>query len=224
MPKSILYSSTRSPHCLKAAMILTEKGIPFDRVEIDLRNRQQKTPEFLAINPAGQVPVYVDERGVHADSLRIIQYLDERYPEPQLFPRDPTQLRRVMAWIDLSSARVRDVSHELYWQLIEPPENGTDWTLVGELKAEGVAMLEKLDATLAAGPFVCGALSAADFSLLPWIHGYGRFDLPEPGVMPHVEAWLARMKARASFGENFQKEGKAFSVSVDRNGVLPAGP
>lgn len=210
MPKSILYSSIRSPHCLKVAIFLTEKGIPFDRVEIDLPARQQKTPEFLAINPAGQVPVYVDGEGVHADSLQIMRYLDERYPEPWLFPTEPVLLQPVLDWINLSSGRVRDVSHELYWQLIEPPVDGTDWAVVNALKGEGMAILSKLEVALIGNPFICGGFGAADISLLPWIHGYGRFDLPEAGTMPNVEGWLKRMTARASFGENYQVVGRAF--------------
>ena len=217
MSQSILYSSIRSPHCLKIGIVLTEKQVPFDRVEIDLRNRQQKTPAYLAINSAGQVPVYVDERGVHADSLRIIQYLDEHYPEPKLFPKEPARLQSIMDWIDLSSGRVRDVSHELYWQLIEPAETGTDWTLVNDLKAEGMALLARLDAALLGKSYVCGELSAADFSLLPWIYGYGRFDLLEMGTMPNVEAWLARMTARDSFGKNFQKEGRPFESHINQS-------
>lgn len=194
-------------------MVLSEKGISFDRVEIDLRARQQKAPEYLAINPAGQVPVYVDDQGVHADSLTIMQYLDERYPEPPMFPIDPKQLQTVLEWIELSSGRVRDVSHELYWQLIEPPEDGTDWAVVDALKAEARALLARMDDALARdqytqSAYVCGGLTAADFSLLPWIHGYGRFGLPEEGAVPHVVAWLERMRGRPSFGANFQKEGR----------------
>ena len=47
MTQSILYSSIRSPHCLKIGIVLAEKQIPFDRVEIDLRNRQQREPAYL---------------------------------------------------------------------------------------------------------------------------------------------------------------------------------
>lgn len=210
MSKSIFYSSIRSPHCLKIGMVLTEKQIPFQRVEIDLRAKQQKTDAFLAINPAGQVPVYVDEHGIHADSLIIMQHVDQLVPDPPLFPADPQARQIILDWIELSSTRARDVSHELYWQLLEPPADGTDWDVVDKLKAEGRAILAKLDNALADGPYVCGDLSAADFGLLPWIYGYGRFDLLESESFSNVQAWLDRMTARPSFRANFQVEGRAF--------------
>jgi len=84
--RPILYGSVRSPHCFKVSLVLAEKGIDVDRVEIDLPAREQKTPAYLAINPLGQVPVYRDDRGVHIDSLVIMRHLDERHPEPRLFP------------------------------------------------------------------------------------------------------------------------------------------
>lgn len=60
--------------------------------------------------------------------------------------------------------------------------------------------------------YVCGDLSAADFGLLPWIYGYGRFDLLDGESILHVRAWLDRMTARPSFGANFQVEGRPFEA------------
>lgn len=62
---SILYSSARSPHCFKVSMVLYEKQLSFERIEINLVTKEQKTPEYLRINPLGQVPVYQDDQGVH---------------------------------------------------------------------------------------------------------------------------------------------------------------
>ena len=144
---SILYSSIRSPHCLKAAMVLSEKGVPFQRVEVDLRTREQKSAAYLAINPLGQVPAYQDDQGIHYDSLEIMRHLDERYPEPRLFPLDPTLLQEVLSWIEFAGGRMRDVSHELYWQLLEPPAEGTDEQVVTQLKEEGTELLAQVEET-----------------------------------------------------------------------------
>lgn len=196
-------------------MVLTEKRVPFERVEIDLTKREQKTPEFQAINPLGLVPVYEDDEGIHPDSLYIMQYLDERYPQPRFFPQDTQARQKVLEWIELSSSTYRDVSHYLYWQLIEPPAGGTDWDEVKRLKKRGMALLERMDNILDSEEFICGPLTAADFGLFPWVHGYQRFDLPPQGMFPHVVAWRDRIAVRPSFKTNYQKRGRPFEFRIE---------
>ena len=221
MPSSILYSSARSPHCFKVSMVLEEKRIAFERIEIDLVAEEQKMPAYLAINPLGQVPVYEDDQGVHIDSLVILQYLDERYPDPSLFPSDPTLKQEVLDWIDCSSGPMRDVSHHLYWQLIEPPQEGTDWTEVGRLKVQGYALLDTMEASLAhAGNWLCGDLSAADFSVFAWIYGYKRFDLPEAWARyPNIQMWYQRLENRPCVQSSYQKTGKPFEMPGPAQGL-----
>ena len=211
MPLSRLYSSIRSPHCFKVSIVLEEKGVAFERVEIDLRGKEQKTPEYLAINPLGQVPVYEDDQGVHIDSLVIMEYLDKRYPSPPLFPHNES-LKDVLDWIELSSGPMRDVSHYLYWQLIEPPQEGTDWDEVERLKARGYDLLDAMEAALAKnGDWLCGDLSAADFSVFAWVYGFKRFDLPASwDKYPRVRSWYQRLEKRPSVAASFQKKGKPF--------------
>ena len=212
MSKPILYNSARSPHCFKVSMILEEKQVEFERIEIDLRSKEQKTPAYLAINPLGQVPVYEDDRGVHIDSLVIMQYLDKRYPEPRLFPEDKSRAQAALNWIDVSSSTMRDVSHYLYWQLIEPAQEGTDWAEVERLKTQGYKQLSAMEASLVAhGNWLCGNLSAADFSVFAWVYGYKRFDLPSSwDDYPRVKTWYNRLEARPSVAKSYQKEGRPF--------------
>lgn len=193
-------------------MVLEEKGVAFERVEIDLRAKEQKTPEYLAINPFGQVPVYEDDQGVHIDSLVIMQYLDERYPNPSLFPKDEAKNEEVLDWIERSSGPMRDVSHYLYWQLIEPPQEGTDWDEVKRLKAQGYDSLDAVEAGLEQhGNWLCGDVSAADFSVFAWVYGYKRFDLPKSWDMyPKVQGWYRRLETRPSVAVSFQNKGKPF--------------
>jgi glutathione S-transferase len=211
----ILYSSVRSPHCLKVSMVLHEKAVPFDRVEVDLPARQQKTPAYLAINPLGQVPAYRDDQGVHIDSLVIMRHLDERHKSPRLFPSEPDRLAEVLRWIDLSSGPFRDVSHHLYWQLLEPPATGPDGAEVERLTEQGRGLLRVLDAALAAGNgWLAGELTAADISVFAWVHGYRRFGeifaIEDGTALPHVRAWLERLASRPSFLASHGVAGRPF--------------
>lgn len=211
--RPILYSSVRSPHCFKVSLVLAEKGIEIDRVEIDLPAREQKTPAYLAINPLGQVPAYRDDRGVHIDSLVIMRHLDARHPDPRLFPPKGPDLDAVLGWIELSSTTMRDVSHELYWLLIEPPAGGADPAAVEHWRAAGTTVLDAVEAALTGGGgwLVGGALSAADLACFAWLHGYARFDLPSAWDRhPHVRDWLDRLRARPSFAAAHGAVGRPF--------------
>jgi glutathione S-transferase len=207
-----LYSSVRSPHCFKVSLVLAEKGVSFDRIEIDLRAKQQRTPAYLAINPLGQVPVFEDDRGVHIDSLVIMRYLDERYPTPPLFPAVGAELDLVLDWIERSSTTMRDVSHHLYWQVVEPPEDGPDESVVADLKAQGMALLADVEAALTAGQgWLTGSLTAADFSVFAWLYGYRRFGLPpDLAAFPALADWLQRLTSRPSFAASYGRVGEPF--------------
>ncbi len=210
MKKSILYSSTRSPHCLKVAIFLQEKGVPFERTEINLPAKEQRTPEYLAINPLGLVPAYEDGNGIHCDSLVIMQYLEAEYPNPPLFPTDSERLEEALDWIEFSSDQVRDVSHHLYWQVIEPPADGVDNERVAELKQDGMSILHRLENELSQQPYMLGDFSVVDIALLPWIYGYQRFDFPFAEQFPKVLDWLTRLINRPSFQDNYHKQGRPF--------------
>ncbi len=210
--QTILFSSIRSPHCFKVLMLLNEKALPYELVEIDLPSKEQKTQAYLNLNPLGQVPVLKDDKGVHIDSLVIMQYLDESYPNPTLFPKDKTQKQEVLNWIELSSSSMRDVSHHLYWQLIEPPESGTDWQEVKRLKDQGYQLLNKLEQSLRQNQWLCGDLSAADLSVFAWLHGYKRFQLPETWQSyPKLKQWLETLEQRSSVQASYLQKGIAFS-------------
>ena len=81
-----LYDAARCPYCARVRIALAEKGIAYEPVEIDLSNR----PAWLyEKNPTGRVPVLEEDTFVLPESVVIMEYLEERYPEPALLPADP---------------------------------------------------------------------------------------------------------------------------------------
>lgn len=208
---SILYSNYNCPHSLKAAFFLSIKGLQFERVEIDLSATQQKTPAYLAKNPNGTTPAYEHDDGVLGDSLDIMQYVDEHTDTPKLFPSDPAKYAEVLAWIKRADEDFYDVSHHLYWQLLEPPEEGTDWDEVKRLKSKGMQLLSELETTLSTQPYIVGDLTTADIAVAPWVYGYQRFDLPEnPDDFPHLIAWLDKLTNQPAFMDNHRVKGIPF--------------
>jgi len=176
----ILYTAQRCPYAARARITLAEKGIGYDAVEIDLSDR----PAWLyEKNPLGRVPVYEEDEGlVLPESEVIMEYLEERFPEPALWPADPAERGLGRLWLKRFDDRLGDAYY------IARRGDGHD-----ELDAR----LAELDRALEAQPFLTGReYGLADIGYVPWIMR-ARANLGvdlEP--FPALEAWLARLSER----------------------------
>ena len=107
-----LYHLWLSPYCRKVRIALGEKGL---EAELEVEKVWQRRADFLAINPAGTVPVLIEGDGeVLAESTPICEYLDEVYPDPPLIGLDPAgraETRRLVNWFDLKFGP--EVTHNL---------------------------------------------------------------------------------------------------------------
>jgi len=96
-----LYHLWLSPFCRKVRILLSEKKLEF---QTEVEPVWERRPEFLALNPAGDVPVLVETNGtVVCDSAAIAEYLEEVHPEPSMFGGTPAaraEVRRLVAWFD----------------------------------------------------------------------------------------------------------------------------
>ena len=81
-----LYDFLPCPFGQKVRIVLAEKSLTYDLVEVDLLKGEQRRPEFLRLNPFGKVPVLIDEDTTIYDSTIINEYLDDEYPDPPLLP------------------------------------------------------------------------------------------------------------------------------------------
>ena len=84
-----LYGYFRSSAAYRVRIALGLKGLPYEYAAVHLRKGEQRAPAYRAVNAQGLVPVLEDERGSFTQSLAIIEYLDERFPEPPLLPDRP---------------------------------------------------------------------------------------------------------------------------------------
>src|SRR5262245_50218733 len=90
------FGPTRS---IRARWTLQELGVDFESVTVDLTRGEHRRPEFLGINPAGKVPVLVDGDFVLTESVAIVLYLADKYPESGLLPSDPERRAEVNRWL-----------------------------------------------------------------------------------------------------------------------------
>jgi glutathione S-transferase len=173
-----LYTAERCPYAARARIVLAEKGLDYDAVEIDLDDR----PAWLyEKNPLGRVPVYEEDGGlVLPESLVIMEYLEERYPEPPLWPADPAERALGRLWLE----RFDDRLGRAYYAARR-----------GDGRDELDTRLTELDSALEAQPYLSGRdYGLADIGYVPWIlRALERFGLE---LDPALADWLERVSSR----------------------------
>lgn len=191
-----LYGTALSGHVHRVRLFLTMLGLPFEGIELDMRKRENRAPEFLARNPFGQVPVIEDGEFTLADSNAILVYLNERYaPDPSRWmPRDPVGAARVQRWFSVAAgplahgpAAARIMA--LFGQATDPTETVT----------RSHALLSVMEMHLQQQAFLAGpGATLADIANYAYVA-----HAPEGSVSldayPNVRGWLARVEALPGF-------------------------
>ena len=176
-----LYNAARCPYAARARIVLAEKGLEVETVEIDLSDR----PAWLYDkNPAGRVPVIEEDGGEPLpESVVIMEFLEERYPEPALLPADPADRALARLWI----FRHDDFAKPYY--ALRRGEDGAE-----ERFAEQLA---KLDAALDRQPWLTGAeYGLADIAYVPWVlRARDMLGVSLDGF-PALTSWLGRVEER----------------------------
>ena len=186
-----IYGDSISGNCLKVRWVAEYLGRSFDWIETDILKGESRTLEFLALNPAGQVPlVILDDGRPLAQSNAIILHLAEG---SDLVPTDAYDRARMLEWMFWEQ-----YSHEPYvavarFQVRYAGKPVSE--LEPRLVERGNGALQRLEDGLAASPFLVGeAVSLADVALVAYtrVAHEGGFDL---GDYPAVAAWVKRVEA-----------------------------
>lgn len=198
----ILYHLILSPFSRKVRVVLGEKDLQY---ELRAEKVWQRRPEFLALNPAAQVPVLVEDDGtVIADSGVIAEYLEEIYPEPALIgsdARERAEVRRLSAWFDLKF--YREVTRNLTGEKVQKRFLG-----LGEPSSEAIRAghanlpvhLDYIGWLIERRKWLAGdSFSLADISAAAQISTVDYIgDVPWDQHVP-AKDWYARVKSRPSF-------------------------
>lgn len=190
-----LHSFALSGHSHRAALFLSLLKLPYEDAPVDLKNGAHKTPEFLAMNPFGQVPVLEDGSTVVFDSNAILVYLAQTYdPARTWYPQDPVAAARVQQWLSVAAGLI--AFGPAAARLVTVFGAKLDQARAKEIAA---GVLGVLDRQLADQAFVTGATpTIADVALYTYIA-----HAPEGEVSldpyPAVRAWLTRIEALPGF-------------------------
>lgn len=185
-----VYGDSGSGNCLKVKFVADRFGIPIKWIEIDVVNRETRTPEFLALNPAGQVPVVVLEDGrVLAQSNAIMLHLAEG---SDLIPQAAYDWALMFQWIfwEQYSHETAIAVRRYHRHFLKKPESEIDPALMPKCERALTVMEEHLATRRY---FVADRLSLADVALVAYTRFAHEADL-DLSRWPQVRAWVRRIE------------------------------
>ncbi|MDR6946700.1 glutathione S-transferase [Pseudomonas sp. 2957] len=189
-----LYRHPLSGHSHRVELMLSLLDVPTELVFVDLMKGAHKTPEFLALNRFGQVPVIDDNGTVLADSNGILVYLASKYGNGQWLPSDPVEQAKVQRWLSVAAGQIS--SGPATARLITVFGAGYD---AADAIKRSHALLQVMEDELANSAFLAGdKATVADVAAYTYVA-----HAPEGNVSledyPNVRAWLGRVEALPKF-------------------------
>ncbi|MFN2376236.1 MAG: glutathione S-transferase family protein [Candidatus Binatia bacterium] len=188
-----LYTS-QTPNGWKASIALEELALPYEVHPINLGANDQKTPEYLRINPNGRIPTIVDrdeDNFAVFESGAILVYLAEK--TGQLMPTDRKGRSTVMQWVMFQMGGIGPMQGQANVFFRYFPEKLP--AVISRYHNETKRLYEVLETRLEGREFLCDEYSIADIATWPWvrIHAWAGIEIDD---LPNVQAWIERVAAR----------------------------
>ena len=204
-----LYNANFSPNCLRVRAVIFELGADVEIVEVDVFNGGTRTPEYLAVNPNGKVPAFVDGELCLFESRAINAYLASLDPSHRLYPEDLKKRAIVDQWSYWQAIHLGPSSQRLSFEKVlkerfgrgEPDEN-----VVANETKETTKLLGVFDKALEGRDWIAGELSIADFALASTftLRREAGIDL---AASPNVAHWIDRLESRDSWQKAIEPMG-----------------
>ena len=199
-----LYRFRYSTNVERVALALAHKGIEVESVQVDPDDRS----EVVRVSGQELVPVLVDGERVLFDSPVILAHLEERFPEPPLYPADPARRAEVQVFLDWFNQLWKRPPNLIFAEELKPEP---DRARIAELEARIAGALPLFESLLAGRDYLFGEeLTVADVTAFPFLkyaavweegdehrfHEIIRDAMPLNGRYPRLEAWIHRVNAR----------------------------
>jgi len=177
-----LYSYFRSSAAYRARIALNLKNIAYETVPVHLTKDggYQRRPEFRAINPQMRVPALATPAGdVLIQSLAIIEYLDETYPEPPFLPKDPIARAHARALADIIACDIHPLNNLLALRYLKREMHQDQGAIDAWYHHWVIEGFEAFETLTGPGPYACGsAVTIADIFLVPQVANARRLKVP----------------------------------------------
>jgi GSH-dependent disulfide-bond oxidoreductase len=204
-PDRLQLYSLPTPNGVKVSIALEEMGLPYEPHLVDFGKDEQKTPEFLSLNPNGKIPAIIDPDGPGGppiglfESGAILLYLADK--TGKLVPADPARRYETIQWVFFQMAFIGPMFGQVGYFYKFAGREIADKRPLERYRDESKRLLGVLDQRLDGRQWIMGDdYTIADISLMGWVRNlvgfYGARDLVEFDAFKHVPAWLQRGLAR----------------------------
>ncbi len=211
--KLVIGNKNYSSWSMRPWLALRANHIPFEEVLIPLYTGEADKRRILNVSRAGKVPILIDGEVTVWDSLAIIEYIAERFPEKRLWPDDPARrahARSISAEMHSGFTALRTECGMNLHRPVRPialsSEASADISRVQQIWTECRAHYGK------SGPFLFGAFSAADAMFAPVVHRFRSYAI---SVVPEVQAYMDAMMALPAFRE-WTEAGLAETLVIEK--------
>ena len=201
-----LYSGPLSLFSRKVEIALHEKELPFERVMVPFNQTEgyaPKHPDVLAANPKSQVPVLIDGDLTLYDSTVILEYLEDAYPQPPLYPQNATERARCRLFDvfadEVMLMPVKALMHRTSPRPADPARWAADEATAALAEPEITSHFRYLDTQLQDQPFLCSGFSVADISVFMTVLYSQRLGGPRVGSFDALNRWMRLLQHRPAF-------------------------
>ena len=187
----------------KVMWLLGELGLAHRHVPAGGDHGGLDTPEFLAMNPHGRIPVLEDDGLLVWESHAILRYVAARYGAPRFWSADPAERSWADRWMDWAECTLQpSFLGGVFWGFYRTPEPRRDWPAIRRSVAESGEAFALLEQALHGRPYLGGeAPSLADIPAGALLYRWFELDIARPDL-PNVRAWYARLGDRPAYREH----------------------
>ncbi|MEO8401155.1 MAG: glutathione S-transferase [Gammaproteobacteria bacterium] len=187
----------------KVMWLLAELGLPHEHIAVGGSYGGLDTPEFLAMNPHGRIPVISDSGTIVWESHAILRYLAAKYGQPHFWSEAAEIRAQSDQWMDWSQTVLQpDFLNGVFWGFYRTPEVDRNWSAIKESIERCTKHFILLNQILKNRQFLCGdGMTLADIPAGAILYRYFELEIERP-IIPNVELWYRRLQERPAYQQH----------------------
>ncbi|MFE3970285.1 glutathione S-transferase [Stenotrophomonas sp. LMG 10879] len=194
-----IWGRRNSSNVRKVLWCAEEIGLPYESIEVGGSHGGTQSPEYVAMNPNGLVPVIEDHGLPLWESNTIVRYLSARYSLGTLYAEDAMERAQAEKWMDWSTSRMAPLYSELIWGIMRTAPADRDEARINAAIVRAGDFLALPNATLATQPWLSGEKFAmGDIALGSLIYAWFELPIQRPDL-PHLADWYGRLRERPAY-------------------------